>query len=532
MSNGLYLCALAAEFPAQALLRLRTDWQTEAVVVMDGRAPEEWVCSLNRLAERKGAAVGMTRLEAENIAGLRLLKRSAESEATARVVFLECVAKFSPRIEDASPSADETNSGANPIGTSQGTECALVLDIAGTERLFGPPQRLAERLRDELAVSGFRASIVVSANYDTARLKAAGIRGIAVIREGAEAEALAKLPIAALGLDEERAGTFALWGISMLGELAALPESDLVARMGPEARPWRALASGTAEHAFVPIEPALSLDEFCEFEAPVEQMDSLLFVGARMIDCLVTRATGRALALAQLMAEMRLEGGTTHCVTIRPALPSTDRKFLLKLLQLEIGAHPPQAAVVALTLRAEAGHTSKVQLGLFTPQTPEPSRLDVTLARLRALVGEERVGSPVLEDTHRAGGFHLEGFSAASNANATDTDGARMALRRVRPARAVRVLVSPSQVASFPRREIARTRQTSLKPVSFRDGEHSYVVAAAYGPWRTSGCWWALNAWDTEEWDVLATAHDGAAVACLLTCDRARNDWRLEAFYD
>ena len=84
MNGKLFVCAWAAEFPSQALLRLRTDWQTEPVVVLDGRAPEEWVCSLNRLAERKGAAVGMTRLEAESMQGLRLLKRSAENEAAAR----------------------------------------------------------------------------------------------------------------------------------------------------------------------------------------------------------------------------------------------------------------------------------------------------------------------------------------------------------------------------------------------------------------------------------------------------------------
>ena len=70
MSQGLYACAWAAEFPAQALLRLRTDWQTEAVVVLDGRAPQEWVCSLNRLARGMGAVMGMTRLEAESICGL------------------------------------------------------------------------------------------------------------------------------------------------------------------------------------------------------------------------------------------------------------------------------------------------------------------------------------------------------------------------------------------------------------------------------------------------------------------------------
>jgi protein ImuB len=502
MSQRLYACVRAAEFPAQALLRLRTDWQTEPVVVLDGRAPQEWVCSLNRQAARMGAVMGMTRLEAESTCGLRLLKRSAESEAAARAVFLECAAKFSPRIEEASQKADS------------GTACAFVLDIAGTERLFGLPERLAERLRDELGTAGFRASVAVSANYDVARIKAADTRRIVVIPEGTEAESLAKLPIAALDLDEEHAATFALWGIGTLGELAALPKVEFVARIGPEARHWGALARGEAEHAFQPMEPEFSLAEFCEFESPVEQIDSLLFVGARMIDCLVNRAAGRALALTSIKAEMRLEGGGMHNCAIRPAVASADKKFLLKLLQLEIGAHPPPASVVALTLRAEAGAQSKVQLGLFAPQMPEPSRLDVTLARLRAMVGENRVGSPVLEDTHRSGGFHIDGFAAGSERDTHREDGQQMALRRVRPPRPVLVVLN------------------EMKPAAFRDRENSYEIAAAYGPWKTSGCWWAVDAWNAEEWDVLAATSSGKSVACLLACDRTRNAWWLEAYYD
>jgi protein ImuB len=618
---SLFACAWAAEFPAQALLRLRTDWQTEPVVVLDGRAPEEWVCSLNRLAERKGAAAGMTRLEAESMPGLRLLKRSAESEAAARAVMLECAAKFSPRIEEVGGNAGLND--ASTLWASSGTTCAFVLDIAGTERLFGPPAQLAERLREELAAAGFRASIAVSANFHTARMKAASMRGVAVIPEGAEAEALAKLPIAALELEEEYAATFALWGIGTLGELAALPEAELVARMGPKAQRWRALARGEAEHTFELIEAEFALEEFCEFETPVEQIDSLLFMGARMIDCLTTRAAGRALALRSLTAEMGLEGGRTHGCAIRPAVPTIDRKFLLKLLQLEIGAHPPQAAVVRLTLRAGAGAQSKVQLGLFAPQTPEPSRLDVTLARLRAMVGDERVGSPVLEDTHRADGFRMEGFvnpglkseSRGPHKRSRTDSGSyptqaelgwgtpRMALRKVRPARAVRVQMQGSgirdqgsvfrasaQYSALPGPQIrgtGGTQTSAMRPVAFSDGESRYEIAAAYGPWKTSGCWWAMEAWDTEEWDVLAVraeilssgakapiyfadhtarlkscpdtsrlsneislqspkpCHDSqpsdsacsssnndAAIACLLVRDCAKNVWRLEAFYD
>jgi protein ImuB len=220
------------------------------------------------------------------------------------------------------------------------------------------------------------------------------------------------------------------------------------------------------------------------------------------------------MSLASLTLQMELEGGSTHHGVIRPALASTDRKFLLKLLQLEFAAHPPQAAVLALTLTAEAGQASKVQLGLFAPQTPEPSRMDVTLARLKAIAGEGRVGSPILEDTHRPGSFRMEDFAVPASSGAVKVDQPRMALRRMRPPMPVSVAVHAN------------------KPVRFRNFEHNYEVTAAYGPWRTSGCWWSTEAWDAEEWDVLATTQARASVACLLTRDCSQNTWHLVAFYD
>ena len=500
---SLYACAHVEEFPAQALLRLRTDLATQPVAVLDGRPPLQTVCSLNRQARQIGAVVGMTRLEAESIPNLHLLARSQETEAAARAVLHECAAHFSPRIE--------------PVNHE--TAHACVLDITGTERLFGPPHQLAEHLRDALAEAGLRASVAVSANFHTARLKAATSRGITVIPFGNEATALSRLSLDILQLEAEHAETFAIWGIRTLADLAALPEADLIARLGQQAVAWRDLARGMLPHTFQPIEADFTLREFCAFETPIEQIDSLLFIGARMIDCLATRAATHALSLASLHVEMQIDGGRAYQRTIRPALATVDRKFLLKLLQLEIAAHPPRAAVLSLTLSAQAGQSSKVQLGLFAPQTPEPSRLDVTIARLKAIAGEDRVGSPVLEDTHRPGSFRMESFAIASQYNASNQSesGAprpRMALRRIRPPAHVRVQLH------------------ELKPVTFFDREQRFNVAAAYGPWRTSGCWWSTEPWNTEEWDVLAESSSGASIACLLVRDCAQNQWQLEALYD
>jgi protein ImuB len=503
MKQELYACIHAAEFPAQAWLRLRTDLEAEPVAVLEGRAPGETICSMNRPARLKGVTLGMPRLEAEGIPGLRLLARSAETEAAARSALLECAAHFSPRMEDA----------------SRGTACACVLDIAGTERLFGPPERLAERLRIALAAAGFRVSIAVSANFHTARLKATAARGITVIPRNTEAIALSRLSVSALGLEEQHAETFDLWGIQTLGELAALPEVELITRLGAQAAEWRALALGALPHAFQPAEAEFTLKEFYEFDTPVDQTESLLFVAARMIDCLVARATARAFAVASLVVCMELEGGSVYRRVIRPAIATADRKFLLKLLQLEIAAHPPQTAVLLVDLTAEAGQASKVQLGLFAPQMPEPSRLDVTIARLKAIAGEDRVGSPVLEDTHRPGAFRMEGFAVTDSSAEMKAERPRLALRRMRPAVPIRVELR------------------DMKPVAFRDNERRYKVAAAYGPWKTSGCWWSSDDWNAEEWDVLAETAGGSPVACLLVRNHelrkdGRSVWQLEAFYD
>lgn len=497
-TNSLYAAIHAAEFPAQAILRLRPDLQSQPVVVLDGAPPQERVCAFNLHARKRGVILGMTRLEIEELNGIHILTRSFETEKAARTVLLECVSQYSPRIE----------------GTVATNGCSFVLDIAGSERLFGPSVKLAQSLRAAIFNAGFRVSISISTNFDTARIKAEFSRGITIISNGEEAVAIANIPVSALPLEQENYDTFALWGIRTLGELAELPQDELITRMGQQSLAWLKLSRGAADHTFQPIEARFQLKEHIEFETHVEQIDSLLFIGANMINNLVSRALGRALSLATLAVEMSLEESLSYKRIIRPAIPSNDRKFLLKLLQLDIAAHPPQAAITSLTLTAEAGQQSKVQLGLFAPQTPEPSRLDVTLARLKALVGADRVGSPILADTHRSDSFVMKEFAVSVQPNAPTNTMVHTALRRMRPPRPIRVQLQ------------------SQKPSSFSDNTDLYEVQAAYGPWRSSGCWWSVKQWEFEEWDVMAIRKSGEAVGCLLVYDHFKHKWLLDAFYD
>jgi protein ImuB len=98
MSKDLYACVHVAEFPAQALVRLRPELRTQPIAVLEGHAPLEIVCSINNTAHRAGATHQMTRVEAEAVPGLRLFPRSMESESSARAVLLKSASSFSPRI--------------------------------------------------------------------------------------------------------------------------------------------------------------------------------------------------------------------------------------------------------------------------------------------------------------------------------------------------------------------------------------------------------------------------------------------------
>jgi protein ImuB len=497
-SGSLFAAVHVTEFPAQAILRLRHDLRSFPCVVLDGRPPEGRVCALNQYARRRGVVAGMTRLEIEELGGIHLSCRSLETEANARDVLLETLSQFSPRIEEPfSPNA-----------------CAFVLDITGTERLFGPSETIAQHIRNTLSAAGFHASISVSSNFHAARIKSQFSRGVSVVPNNKEAMALASIPISALQLELDHYETFALWGITTLGELAALPEEELIPRFGQQSRRWLSLSRGSAEHTFQPIETRLELKEHIEFDHPVEQLESLLFIGSTMIDNLASRASQRALSIACVRIEMSLDKSPSCSRVIRPAIPSQDRKFLLKLLHLEIAAHPTEAAVMSLTMTAEAGHRSKMQLGLFAPQFPEPSRLDVTLARLKVIVGSDRVGSPALLNTHKPNSFVLREFAIPDKPGDRPDFVQRSCLRRIRPPRALQIQIN------------------SGVPTAFSDGTAHYQISVAYGPWESSGCWWATDRWNFEEWDVMAMSCTGESIACLLLHDQQTGKWLLDAFYD
>jgi protein ImuB len=501
-SSELYACLYAKEFSAQALLRLRPELHNSCCVVMEGEPAFQQVCSLNTKARLCGMNRGMTRVEVDAFEKVMVLSRSAQTEAATKDILRECAGAFSPRIED----------------LSEDTALICCIDIAGTANLFGPPEMLAHTLHGRVTSLGISARITVSNNFHAAVCLSKGLLTptcIQVIEPGKEASALAPLPVAVLGLNELQEEIFALWGIHTLGMLAALPEKELIARMGQDGKRLHQLARGDCPHLFRPVEPAFVLEERMELDNQVELLDSLLFVVSVMLDQLILRAKARIFALAAVTITLSLDGGRSHSRTVRPALPTTDKQLWIKLLHLDLEAHPPQAAIHAVALNAEPGSTSKVQLGIFSPQLPEATRLDVTLARIRAIVGEGNVGRAVLEDTHAADNFRIEPFTLPSrDAAETAPSQPRLAMRQLRPPETISVTLQNS------------------RPTTLMFQECRYSVEHAYGPWLAEGDWWNQTLWGFEQWDVIARAQDDSLLCCCILRDLMQGEWQMVGLYD
>ena len=532
MSTPLFFCIRISEFAAQALVRLRPALAKTAVAVVEGEPPLEKTCAATLQARRLGVRHGMTRTELESFPNLTVLRRSVTEEQNAALTLLEMAALFTPRTEELPRTSALT----------------LALDMTGTTQLLGPPHVVGQKLFRAARELGFFTRVASSRNLQTAAclVRAPGDTLI-VVPPGEERARLKDLPIAALDLTEELIDTFNAWGLHTAGDLAALLPADLVARLGQRGHRLHRLACGEEDHLLVPREATFTLEEHLAFDAPVENLESLLFVLAPMLDQLIRRARNRALQLAGVTVRLHLERAAdstdhdrhresetepedpVHERTLKPALPLDDRTLLLKLLQLDLQAHPAPAAIVAITLHAEPGPRPNVQAGLFSPQSPEPMRLEVTLARITALVGEGRVGCAILTDTHAPESFRLERFTVPEPSHASRRKSVQLpepathrtgvALRRLRPAPVVHVTLHAGR----------------LKSLSIHNNAmaHSYyTVSRAFGPWCRSGDWWSGDVWSREEWDVDAQAPDGSRLLALLSNDRLRLQWQLEALYD
>ena len=411
----------------------------------------------------------------------------------------------------------------------------VVLDIAGLGRLLGDAEGIASELLRTAVERGIKGSIAVAPTQTAARLLALANVEVTVVT-GDVSAAVAPLPIGALATlaGEESVRLFDIlrrWGIRTIGEYAALPPGEVAARFGQDGVAVQRLARGMDARPLRPDPAVPRFVERMELEWPLEELEPLSFVFARLLDPLEAALERADRAGAAIRVDLRLVTRNVHSRMLQLPAPMRDARVLRTLLLLDLESHPPSAGIDIVTIEIDPAPSRIVQFSLLERATPSPETVATLTARLNALVGESRCGSPVLLDSHRPDAFEMHRFNAptfalrASSAKATagkpsteprvpNTGAGALVMRRYRPPAAIRVRVDRGRPVHIP---------------IDRKGMPGGSVLQSAGPWRTSGEWWNGNGhWDRDEWDV--SLSDGSV--CRIYCDRVTERWFLDGVID
>ncbi|MGA8028738.1 MAG: hypothetical protein WB992_16455 [Bryobacteraceae bacterium] len=401
----------------------------------------------------------------------------------------------------------------SPVAESSSN--TVVFSITALRQLIGSPHQIASEICRSGHERKLQASLAIASNPDTAILLARNFTGVTLVTPGEEHLKLAPVPLESLfaydvSQDSGLLDILHRWGLKTCADLAALPEPGVAERLGQAGVHLRNLACGKIDRPLRVPASVTNYEQRIELEYPLDLLEPLLFLLGRALSELCAQLRSQSRAARLLEARFELEQHKPYRCELEFPVPLEESRALLKLLQLHLERHPPEAPILAFTLRVEPAEPRRVQRGFFLPSMPPPDKLQITLARIAAMVGKENVGTPQLLNTHRPDAFQMTDLNTAPNtAPRENIETLRLVMRLFRPALHARVKLAGS------------APQDVIAP-----GVKGNVVRSA-GPWKTSGEWWT-STWTREEWDV---ALDDGALYRIFNVTQTR-EWYVHGVYD
>ncbi len=465
-----------------------------------------------------------------------------------------------------------------------------VFDASGLSRVLGTPRDIAREVQRLAVARGVRARIAVAPTTTSAWLLAQApnaptmkTRPAAItVVEGNVAEALSPLPVALLltvpGLSDlagpggtpgimpggtpgimnvrrqrvprgqnfraapspmrtsnvgfvrieaQLLTTFERWGIRTLGDVAALSRAELRARFGDIGARLHEASIGEDRRPLTPGEAPRRFVERLTLDWPIEGLQPLSFVVARLCESLSKQLEDADRGAVAVTTRLALVSKAGFERTLHLPAPMRDPRVLRTLIQLDLETHPPKGATDEITGLATSGIDAVevevevspgriTQGALFVKTTPTPEALSTLVARLGALMGGDRVGSPALTDSYDERSnftqISLNVQQERANAQRESTNPQRESANALRP-----VCLGFRRLRSAP---AIRVECTNNRP----------KACAVAGPWRTSGRWWRRDssAWDRDTWDLQLASGELQRVSF----NRRSKNWELEGTYD
>ena len=245
-------------------------------------------------------------------------------------------------------------------------------------------------------------SIVGVADGPFAAALAAGDPTLVVPR-GASPSFLSPLPLDALDRPDF-VDVLRRLGLRTLGDLAALPATDVLARFGNDGALAHRLASGLDERAPDTRTPPPELTVEAELDPPAERVDTAAFVGRALASELHERLAARGHACARLLIVAETEHGERleRLWRLDQAMAGPSIGVVADRVRWQLdgwlngtAAHRPSAGISLLRLVPdELAPAAGRQLGFWGGAAGADERVVRALARLEGMLGPEAVTVP------------------------------------------------------------------------------------------------------------------------------------------
>jgi len=155
------------------------------------------------------------------------------------------------------------------------------------------------------------------------------------------------------------------------------------------------------------VRPTERYEESFDFEQEIETIEPLLFILRRFVDYLSQRLEPAGFVVERLTLKLRLESGAVVEQRLRLPQPTRRTDVLFRMLHTHLESLRTDSPIVSVSLKADPTQPEQKQFRLFEVALRDPHQFQETLARLSALVGADRVGTPVREESHRPDAFKL-----------------------------------------------------------------------------------------------------------------------------
>ena len=361
----------------------------------------------------------------------------------------------------------------------------LILDITGVSHLFGGEAAMLDHVIRKIAAQGFTVQAAMAGTASAARALAKFAPGH-IAAPGADAEALARLPVAALAADGKIIAALNRAGLKTIAQVRARARDELAARFGKAFVTQLEILLGQQDQPVNPRRPLPDLMAEQRFAEPIVTQDAIAASLLSLAQSLGGVLEQRGLGLRRLEASFFRADGQVRRIPLRLGGASRDAERMLRLLREKLDAlHDPLDPGFGFdVIRLEAMLTERAEISATSFDSNENAKAEIQYLadRLSVRYGEARVLRFVAQDTHIP-----EAQSAtvpAGDREFADTPWPPRRLKNDPPLRPLRLFEKPEEI------NVPLATAPDGPPSFFRWRRAQFAVTRAEGPERIAMEWW------------------------------------------